>query len=285
MSKLVGNIDWNKMRENIVEGEKKKNFTNKKEDPRFFKAKMKDDGTATVIIRFLPSPDTDIPFVKAYNHGFQNASGAWYIENCPTTVPGSPCPVCEANNVSWKSGDQETAKKRKRKLQYWCNILVVKDPQTPENDGKVFIMRYGFKIHEKIMDAINPKEGDIDDDGNQIKPIMIFDMKEGANFKLTIKMTKDGPNYDASKFTSISSLSEEQQKSALGTLYPLTEFSNPNIFKSYDELKERFEKALSVKSSPKKETTPEPESKPNTPVNGSTDVDGSDDDFFNSLRK
>jgi hypothetical protein len=246
MSKVFGNINWEDVTKKIKEQESKKGGT-REEDKRIYKAKLKDDGSAQVLMRFVPSPDSDIPFVKCYAHVWQGPGG-WFFENCPTTL-GKECPVCQENNKEWEAGNQEIARKRKRKLSYWANILIIKDPQTPENDGKVFILKYGVKIHDKIMEQISPKEDAIDDNGNAVKPVMVFDMDNGANFKLSVKTTQNGPNYDASKFADTSKLTKEQQKVVAESVYPILPFADPNTFKSYDELKARFEKVEGAKVS------------------------------------
>ena len=49
---------------------------------------------------------------------------------------------------------KRSARKRKRKLSYYANILVVSDPKHPENEGKVFLYKFGKKIFDKITEAM-----------------------------------------------------------------------------------------------------------------------------------
>lgn len=208
-------IDWNKISDQIKESETKGGFKKKEADPRFYNPDVSKDGYAEVRIRLLPSPDTDIPYIKKFNHGFVT-NGQWFIENCPTTL-GEKCPVCEDNGRLWNGtkGDKDIASDRSRKLSVITNILVVKDPNHPENEGKVFLWRYGKKLHEKIIDKINPKKGSVDE------PIMIFDPQNGADFKLKAKRSsftgRNGKemksmNYDTSEFAPQSALTAEQIK-------------------------------------------------------------------------
>ena len=97
-----------------------------------------------------------------FSHGFQGPSGRWYIENSLTTL-GKSDPVSDANNELWNSGSEankELARKRKRRLNYISNILVVKDPANPENEGKTFLFKYGKKIFDKINDVMFPAFAD-----------------------------------------------------------------------------------------------------------------------------
>ena len=128
-------------------------------DDRLWKPVMDKTGNGFAIIRFLPAPKgEELPWAKLWNHAFQGPTGQWYIENSLTTI-GQNDPVSEHNSALWNSGvesDKEIARKQKRKLQYYSNIYVVKDGANPENEGKVFLYRYGKKIFDKIMETMQP---------------------------------------------------------------------------------------------------------------------------------
>ena len=69
-------------------------------------------------------------------------------------------PVSEENTRLWNTGldsDKEIARKRKRKLSYYSNIMVVSDPKHPENEGKVFLFKFGKKIFDKITEAMQQR--------------------------------------------------------------------------------------------------------------------------------
>ena len=152
------------------------------EDNRFWKPDLDKTGNGYAVLRFLPQPSTeDLPWVRLWNHAF-NGPGGWYIENSLTTINKND-PVSEYNTELWNSGseaDKETARKQKRILKYYSNILVVSDPKHPENDGTVRLFRYGKKIFDKITEAMNPAF----DDEVALNP---FDFWKGANFKLKIR--------------------------------------------------------------------------------------------------
>jgi hypothetical protein len=212
-------------------------------DDRFWVAERGKDGNGFAVLRFLPAPEgEDVPWVRLFNHGFQGKGGGWFIENCPTTL-GKKCPVCEANSELWNSGvesDKEVARQRKRKLSYISNILVVSDPNNRENEGKVFLYRYGKKIFEKIQEVMNPQYQDE-------KAINPFDFWAGAEFKLKIRQVDGYVNYDRSEFATPAPLLGGDDK-ALEELwkrqYALKEFTDPKNFKSYDELKARLHEVL-----------------------------------------
>ena len=167
-------------------------------DDRYWKAELDKTGVGSAVIRFLPAPDgEELPWVKVYSHAFQGPGG-WYIENSLTTTGGKD-PVSDYNRTLWNSGndaDKDTVRKQKRKLSYYSNVYVVRDPLHPENEGRVFLFKYGKKIFDKVLEAMQPE---FDDE----TPINPFDFWQGANFKLKI-VKKDGFwNYDKSEFDKV----------------------------------------------------------------------------------
>ena len=212
-------------------------------DERLWKPVMDKSGNGYAVIRFLPAPkDESLPWAKVWNHAFQGPTGQWYIENSLTTL-GQNDPVSEMNSAYWNSGvesDKEIARRQKRKLQYFANIYVVEDPANPENEGKVFLYRFGKKIFDKCMEAMQPAFKDE-------TPVNPFDFWEGANFKLKIRKVDGYWNYDKSEFAAPSALLDDDDalEEVWGKQYPLEEFTAPTNFKSYEELKTRLDAVLS----------------------------------------
>ena len=212
-------------------------------DERLWKPALDESGNGYSVIRFLPSPEgEDLPWAKVWNHAFQGPTGQWYIENSLTTI-GQKDPVSEYNSKLWNSGvesDKEIAGKQKRKLQYFSNILVVSDPKRQENVGKVFLFRYGKKIFDKIMEAMQPA---FPDD----TPINPFDFWEGADFKLKIRKVDGFWNYDKSEFAAASPIADDESKieTIWKSQYSLAEKLDASNFKSYDELSTRFHAVIS----------------------------------------
>ena len=212
-------------------------------DERLWKPEVDKSGNGYAVIRFLPAVEgEDMPWAKVWNHAFQGPTGQWYIENSLTTL-GKNDPVSEMNSAYWNTGiesDKEIARKQKRKLQYFSNIYVVSDSKHPENEGKVFLFRYGKKIFDKLMAAMQPEF----EDEKAINP---FDFWEGANFKLKIRKVAGYWNYDSSDFDTPSAIFDNDEKieEVWKTQYPLSEFTAASNFKSYEELKTRLDTVLS----------------------------------------
>lgn len=216
-------------------------------DTRYWSPELDKAGNGFAIIRFLPAPDgEDAPYVKLYSHGFKVGT-RWYIENCPTTI-GGDCPACAANSTLWNTGvasNQEIVRQRKRRLHYISNILVISDNKNPDNEGKIFLYKYGFKIFEKIMASIQPEFEDE-------TPLNPFDFWEGANFKLKIRQVEGYRNYDRSEFDSQSALFDGDD-SALESLwqkeFKLKELVAPSEFKSFAALKEKHDAVMGASDS------------------------------------
>jgi len=208
-------------------------------DDRFWRPELDKSSNGFAVIRFLPAPgEEDLPWARLFSHGFQGPGG-WYIENSRTTL-GEKDPVSEMNTQLWNSGiesDKDIARKRKRRLNYISNILVVSDPANPQNEGKVFLYKYGKKIFDKINEAMQPEFEDE-------TPINPFDFWGGANFKLKVRKVAGFINYDKSEFDSKSELfdgDDTKLEELWKTQYSLSEFTDPSNFKSYDELKTRLQ--------------------------------------------
>jgi hypothetical protein len=212
-------------------------------EDNFWKPDVDKAGNGYAVIRFLPAPSgEDVPFVRIWDHGFQGPGG-WYIEKSLTTF-GQPDPVSEYNSKLWATGmesNKDLVRKQKRRLSYFSNILVVKDPTRPENEGKVFLFKYGKKIFDKLNEAMNPEFSD----ETAKNP---FDLWEGANFKLKIRQVEGYRNYDKSEFDTVSPVSNDDEvlKKIWDSEYSLQELLDKKHFKSYEDLKRRLEKAIGV---------------------------------------
>lgn len=277
------------------------------EDPTMWKPTVDQNGNGSAIIRFLPAPESkregvsiDIPWVQYWDHWFKGPTGKYFIEKSLTTL-GQDDPVSEENSRLWNTGlesDKEIARDRKRRLHYVSNIIVIKDPENPQNEGKVFKFEYGKKIWDKINDVMNPE---FDDE----VPVDPFDFWEGANFRLKIRKVEGWRNYDKSDFDSPSALAggdEAKLEEIYEQLHDLGEYIDPAEYKSYAELERKMIEVLgdeytgnaSIKSepvanapSPKSAEAPSPNSAPSSfdddddiPLGGDED---NDLDYFKSM--
>jgi hypothetical protein len=237
---------------------KKVNAYQQTEDNRFWELKVDNAGNGSAIIRFLPEvKGEDVPFVRIWSHGFKGING-WYIERSLTTI-GKDDPVTEYNNKLWETGDKEkrdlvsgTPGKQgyKRNLHFTSNILVIKDPANPANNGKVFLYNFGKKIFDMLNGLMNPVENGID----EVKPINPFDFWEGCNFRLRAKKKDGFRNYEGSTFDPPGVISDadgkpfsdEQIEAIWNSEYSLQAFLDPKEFKTYEELKARHAKVLGL---------------------------------------
>jgi hypothetical protein len=218
-------------------------------DDRFWKPSRDKAGNGFAVIRFLPSTDMNVSWTEYWHHAFKGPTGQWYIEKCLSTIKQDD-PVNEYNSILYNSTqDKESAARKqvsqqKRKLNYVSNILVISDPSAPENEGKVFLYRYGKKIFDKIMDSMQPDEYD-----KEAVPVNPFDLWVGADFKLKIRTVDRFPNYDKSEFSPAAAAgTDEELEETYGRVYSLDEFRDPKTYKTYSELKSKLERVLNLTS-------------------------------------
>lgn len=234
---------FSKLTEQLEKLNDKKSYA--KDDTNYWKPEVDKAGNGFAVIRFLPAPQgEDVPFVQMFDHGFQGPTGKWYIENSLTTIGGKD-PVSELNSQLWNSTkdddhpNRQQARKQKRRLSYIANVYVVKDPAHPENEGKVFLYKFGKKIWDKIQAVMYPEfEGD-----EAVNP---FDLWEGANFRLKIRQVAGYRNYDQSQFDPKTPLLDDDAKleSVWASEHSLKKIVDPSNFKSYDELKKHLDMVL-----------------------------------------
>jgi hypothetical protein len=215
-------------------------------DDRYWKIDLDKTGNGYAVVRFLPATQgEDMPWVQYFDHGFQGPGG-WYIEKSLTTL-NEKDPVSEHNTELWNSGieaNKDIARKQKRRLHYVSNILVVSDPTHPENEGKVFLFRYGKKIFEMLKDRMQPQFQDE-------TPLNPFDLWEGADFKIKVRKVDGYWNYDKSEFAASKPLSEDdgQLEAIWNSQHSLQDVIAPKEFKSYDELKQKLDRVLGITAS------------------------------------
>ena len=219
-------------------------------DDRYWYPAVDKAGNGYAVVRFLPAPGgEDVPFIRIFEHGFKGPTGKWYIEKSLTTL-GLPDPCGEYNQKLWNSttDDASPARKQvreqKRKLVYVANVYVISDSINPENEGKVFLFKFGKKIFDKLNGAMNPQFQDE-------KALNPFDLWEGANFKIKIRNVEKRRNYDSSEFDKPSALdSDDEMEKIWKSAYLLQPLIAQDKFKSYDALKRQLDLVLDLKGSP-----------------------------------
>jgi hypothetical protein len=220
--------------------ERNQSFSN--DSDKLWRPKLDKSSNGYAVLRFLPAPEgEDLPWVRVFDHGFKGPTGKWYIENSLTTI-GQKDPLGEINSALWNSGiesDKEIARKQKRRLNYYSNVYIESDPQNPENEGKVFLYRYGKKIFDLLSESMKPEfEDEV--------PLNPFDLWKGAPLKLKIRMVEGYWNYDKSSFGEQCQLkaNDDEMEAIWKQGNSLTELVAPEKFKSYTELKTKIEDVL-----------------------------------------
>ena len=226
-------------------------------DDRLWKLTIDKSGNGGALIRFLDSPkgEEDV-YVKIFKHGFAYLNGAiqaqgakvpglkWYLENSLSTFKGETDYVSEMNKVAWDNGNQDLARARKRTLNYYSNILVINDPEHPENNGKVFLFKYGKSIMDLIAARMKDSEVDpLDEDSVVVAGVNPFDFWAGADFALKIKRVEKWPSYIDSAFRKPKALfggDDAKIEAIWEQEYSLVELLDRSHFKTYQELKDRY---------------------------------------------
>jgi len=260
----IRKINWESVA-NEMANVGKKGIFEKKVDTNIYKYKTK-NGESTVLLRFLPAPigDIELPYAEVFNHSYSN-NGKLLLEKCPQSMSKTnKCPVCEYGTKLWRNGDKEDAKQFFHQASYYVNVLIINDINTPENNGKIFVLKIGKGLFKKIKDKMSPSEEDI---ALGATAINVFDYEEGLNFKLKITEKKiiDNrtkkeiivPNYDGSSFVDTPTkigvdpkkpfTEKEIDENVEKKLIPL----KPYIFdevKDYVKLKERLNRVLGIES-------------------------------------
>ena len=165
----------------------------------------------TYQVRLVPNPNSPKETIfHYYNHGWNsNATGKYVTALCPTTF-GETCPIDAYYLKMYRNGsesEKEAARVLSRKEAWMVNVYVVSDPENPENEGKVKILRYGKELAKIITSAI---EGD---DSDEFGVEKVFDVNEGSTLRIKCE-SRTGSNrgskqmvtYASSKFLSPSSL-------------------------------------------------------------------------------
>ncbi len=222
--------------------------TTKGKDERFWQAAVDKAGNGMAVIRFLDAPaGEDVPFVRLFEHGFKGPTGLWYIEKSLTTL-GKDDPVAEFNTKLWNSTtddaspERKQARDQKRRVHYISNVLIISDPANPDNEGKVFLFKYGKKIFDKLCEKAKPDPAFADEEA--VNP---FDMWAGAPFKLKIRKVDGYTNYDKSEFGEAGPIGDDKLiEKVWKSCHSLQEFVDPESFKSHADLKDRLYKVLGL---------------------------------------
>lgn len=203
------------------------------EDPRFFNIKQDDTGEGKVTIRFLPATNRKVgSFVKILKHN-TNRNGKYINVICPKTFDKkADCPICSYKNSIWGE-NEKLARTFLASPLYFTNILIVQDKVNPENEGKVFLIRFGNQIFKHIEECMKEE-------------VDYLDFDNGRNFIFKIQKDKEGRNdYTLSRFsdaqTAICNGDEEEQLNVFKSIYDLEEFYDNSKVLPVEELQKKLD--------------------------------------------
>lgn len=188
----------------------------------------------TYTVRLLPAKDPKKTFFHFFTHGWTSYSSGQYVAALSPQTFGERDPIAEERFRILRTGteaEKEKAKSIGRSEKWLVNVYVVNDPKTPENNGKVKILRYGKQLQKIITDAIEGE--DADELGARI-----FDLSpNGCNLKIKVEKQGDYPSYVSSKFSMPSALPEVDDAKAGKVYGGVFELDKIFTLKSSDELK------------------------------------------------
>lgn len=163
--------------------------------------KLSKDSVYRAVIRFIPNlnnPKKSI--VKKFSYWLEDAEGNGFYADCPSSVPGEKSIIQDTFWKLYKSEsafEKKQAEKMKRKEYYYSYVLIVKDPQRPELENTVQVIRYPRAVKKLIDAQIQPSAEDIE---MGLEPTNIFDFFGGKDFQLKVTMKGGYWNYEECKF-------------------------------------------------------------------------------------
>lgn len=270
---------------NDIFNEVRSSITTQPSGDNIWKNKLRFEAGKEYVLRLLPyikegREGMKKSLFKYQRYTWQDQSGKWTSVLSPRTW-GGKCPIGDwSYRVKYKGTDEERADMEKRlfyKAGAYANVLVIKDPTNPENEGKVKILDMGKKVQNLITSAL---DGELDKSwtdqarkysGNKNIEIKVgpkvYDLSpEGVNLVIRVTKNQYGLNdYSTSEF-SISdtdlNLTKEQEKEIYESCYDLalleTVLDFDGITKLFKETYLDFDSGMAIPTSaPKKEVVKE----------------------------
>ena len=246
----IGNFDWNSLEKNLGAAAKKEKKSFK--DDRFWKLSRDENDNGVAMIRLLPDVN-GTPFIQMFSHAIQSFDPVqkkkrWFLRNSPQTI-GGDCPASELWSAIFNIGTQEGKEEGRyfsRKMKFYTNVKIIKDPANKENEGKIFLWEFGTKLKDKFMAALKPSETDIE---MGEEPKQLFHPIKGCNVRLKIAKVAGFLNYDATTIEAPSSVYEDieaAKEDIKENTYDLSQFEKPDSFETYAELMKSLKYVMEV---------------------------------------
>lgn len=213
-------------------------------DNRFYQLTKDSDGNGQALVSFLPDAErkTVLQVYKFNITNHVNGSRRFINMISPTTC-GQPDPIQEEWQRLWNSGDREGARQYSRSIRYITNIKVVRDPENPDNEGKIFLYEMSAKLFDKLKQALCPSDKEIALGASRKE---IFNPTSGWIFKLTARKQPSGiTTYDSSEFVynpdiKVYKSVDEAIADIKNKTHKLSWFLEPSNYPSYDTIADKL---------------------------------------------
>jgi hypothetical protein len=217
--------------------------------------KLSKDSIYRAIIRFIPNvknPKDSI--IKKFSYWLEDAEGNGFYADCPSSINEKSV----IQDTFWKlyksesAFDKKQSEKMKRKEYYYSYVEIVKDPQRPELEGTVQVLRFPKAVKKMIDAQINPDASDIE---LGVEQTNIFDFFKGKDFSLKVTLKGGYWNYDECKFASaptpitvngVKMENNEESRKMILAMYEGVPTLDDHKFKPWtDDIRERVHNYLS----------------------------------------
>jgi hypothetical protein len=196
-------------------------------------------------VRLLPNvEDPSKTFYHYFSHGWTSFSTGQYVSALSPMTWGDRDPISEYRLKVYRGGSQEEKAKSDsifRRENWLVNAYVVNDPDDPENNDTVKILRFGKQLHKIIMEGITGE--DSDQFGEKI-----FDLSSsGCTFRVRCEKQGDYPTYVSSKFlmpAEIPGMTDSRIKDVYDSCHTLDDTFRS---KTYEELKQMLDEHFHCK--------------------------------------
>lgn len=212
-------------------------------DTRFYRLKRDERDNGAAVIRFLPDPNMKLmqQIFKINVNNKRNGVQRWVSELSPQNI-NQPDPFHQRWSELWNAGRKDESRLFARQTRFYANILVVKDPAVPENEGKIFLLDMSQSLKTILEGVMFPSDAD---KALGVEPKQLFNPLQGHNFKLVARKGPNGfINYDSSvvvpEVTSVFGSKEEAITAIREKCHKLDDFLQPEAYKTYEELAERL---------------------------------------------
>jgi hypothetical protein len=231
--------DLRKKFEEKREGAKKPVVEEKKFDYKFQPELIKGEARSVYVVRILPhvavNDGVDEPWVHNRVHIFKpKGTDKNTYQVCPSTHDEkAKCPICEHSKMWFAKGDktsEDIGRTFWKKKRWHVNVYVKSDPRKGESNqtGKVLVWEFGPKVMDKLSEALS------------MHKMFFWDVEEGYDFNLVVKLVGGFNNFDSSDFSREKSrlVEDDEALDAIhAKIYDLKKTILEQKVRPYEELK------------------------------------------------